>query len=187
MITMKVIRIAAYGAALFLAVSSAVLAAPATMGGMPNHPALLRPQSTPWIEGVTPPLENELFEATYRILPSHNVLKVYVFDAGGYESAGIRLSGRVPHEPKDLPAWELDREAVELIRTTFDQFPEVRTLDVWATIPVAKSEATEIDNTIFSVSADRDTYETIRTDSSLSDADFLAQFGRVWTAPEVPQ
>jgi hypothetical protein len=179
-------RVAAFGAALFLAVTQAAPALPAGSRGLPHRAPLRRPQP-PWVEGVTPSIENQLFKATYKIVPTHNVLKVYVFDAGGYESAGIRLSGRVPHGSEDLSASELDREAVELIRTTFDDFPDVQTLDVWATIPIPNSEATEIDDTIFSVSADRATYETIRDDSSLDDAGFLAQFGRVWTAPEVPQ
>jgi hypothetical protein len=183
---MKVVFSSAFGAALFL-VAAAALAAPVGMRGMPHHPSLFRPQPSPWVEGVTPPLENRLFEATYKVLPSHNVLKVYVFDADGFESAGIRLSGRVPHEPQDLTSDELDREAALLIRTTFDQFPNVSNLDIWATIPISKSEATEVDNTIFSVSADRTTYETIRGDQTLDDQDFLAQFGRVWTAPEVPK
>lgn len=185
---MKPIRIAACGAAVFLAAGSASLAAPV---GLPHaishHMASRRAEPLPWVEGVTPTLEDQLFDATYRVLPSHNVLKVYVFDAGGYESAGIRFSARVPHEPKDLPASELDREAAELIRTTFDRFPQVQTLDVWATIPVAKSDATEVESTVFSVSADRQTYASIRNDASLSDEAFLDAFGHVWTAPQVPQ
>jgi hypothetical protein len=183
---MKVISITAYGAALFLAATTAGLAAPPALRAMPSNSSTLHPIERPWIEGVTPTLEERLFQATYKVVPSHKDLKVYVFDTAGYESAGIRLSGRVPHEPVDLPAAKLDREAVELIRTTFDQFPDIQTLDVWATIPVAKSEQTEIDNTIFSVSADRVTYETIRG-ATMSDEDFLSEFGRVWTAPEVPQ
>ena len=115
------------------------------------------------------------------------MLKVYVFDAAGYQSAGIRFSARVPHEPKDLPEPELDHEAVALIRTTFDQFPQIQALDVWATIPVAKAQATEVESTVFSVSADRKTYETLRDNAALTDEDFLAAFGQVWTAPELPQ
>src|SRR5215470_4444153 len=38
----------------------------------------------PWIEGYAPLREDELFHETYRALPSHNVLKVYVADAGEY-------------------------------------------------------------------------------------------------------
>jgi hypothetical protein len=145
-----------------------------------------RPAHRPWVEGVTPPLENRLFDATYKTLPSHNILKVYVFDTKTYESAGIRFSARVPHELRDLGRSEMSQEAVSLIRTTFDKFPELQTLDVWATIPVPKSELTQVESTVFSVSADRDTYLSIR-DKQLSDEEFLAAFGRVWIAPEIPQ
>ena len=141
----------------------------------------------PWIEGVTPPLENQLFEATYKALPRHNVLKVYVFDASGYESAGIRFSARVPHELEDLSETELTHEAAQLIRDTFDEFPDIQELDVWATIPVTKAEATEVESTVFSVSADRATYERVRSDGTLDDTAFLLSFGQVWVAPEVPR
>lgn len=144
-------------------------------------------QSLPWVEGVTPPLENRLFDDTYKVLHTHNVLKVYVFDAGGYESAGIRFSARVPHTARDLTADELDAEAVRLIRTTFADFPEIQELDVWATIPVTAADQTRVESTVFSVSADRKTYESISEDPALSDAAFLASFGEVWTAPEVPR
>jgi len=140
----------------------------------------------PWDEGVTPALEDQVFAQTYRALPSHNVLKVYVFDANGYQSAGIRFSARVPHEQADLSRTELDTEAVTLIRSTFDAFPQLQTLDVWATIPVPAAEMTEQDSTVFSVSADRITYEAIRA-KALTDAQFLDIFGRVWVAPEVPR
>ena len=140
----------------------------------------------PWDEGVTPALENRVFAQTYKTLPTHNVLKVYVFDADGYQSAGIRFSARVPHEQRDLTRSELDTEAAALIRTTFDHFPEVQTLDVWGTIPVSAVEMTRVESTVFSVSADRQTYEDVK-DKQLSDDAFLAAFGRVWTAPEVPQ
>lgn len=152
------------------------------------RPAIPQPAfpARPWVEGVTPPLENRLFDATYRTLPSHNILKVYVFDTKAYESAGIRFSARVPHELRNLGRAEMSHEAVSLIRTTFDKFPELETLDVWATIPVPKSEMTQIEPTVFSVSADRDTYLSIR-DKQLSDQEFLAAFGRVWISPEIPQ
>jgi hypothetical protein len=148
-----------------------------------SQPAL---PARPWVEGVTPPLENRLFDATYRTLPSHNVLKVYVFDTSSYESAGIRFSARAPHELRNLSRAEMSHEAIALIRTTFDKFPELQTLDVWATIPVPKSEMTQIEPTVFSVSADRDTYLSIR-DKLLNDQEFLAAFGRVWIAPEISQ
>jgi hypothetical protein len=115
------------------------------------------------------------------------VLKIYVFDASGYESAGIRFSARVPHEPEDLSEAELTHEAAQLIRGTFDEFPAVKELDVWATIPVSKAEATEVESTVFSVSADRDTYERVRDDTTLDDTAFLESFGRIWVAPEVPR
>jgi len=154
-------------------------------GSAPQGPNAAR-LNQPWDEGVTPALESGLFAATYRALPSHNILKVYVFDAGGYESAGIRFSARVPHESRDLTDPELDAEAVSLIRTTFDQFPQLQTLDVWGTIPIPKAELTQEESTVFSVSADRATYEAIR-DKKLADPDFLAIFGRIWVAPEVPR
>jgi len=157
-----------------------LLGSPVVLPAGPAHPA------RPWVEGVTPPLENRLFDATYTRLPSHNILKVYVFDTKAYESAGIRFSARVPHEARDLGRGEMSHEAVSLIRTTFDKFPELQTLDVWATIPVPQSELTQIESTVFSVSADRDTYLSIR-DKQLSDQEFLEAFGRVWIAPEIPQ
>lgn len=170
--------------------SVAAIAAPIHVGvprGALHHGFGSRMQEAPWVEGVTPSLENQLFDATYHVLPKHNVLKVYVFDAAGYQSAGIRFSGRVPHEPTDLSVAELNHEAAELVRTTFERFPELQTVDVWATIPVPSDEATTVDSTVFSVSADRQTYESIKDDSGLSDEQFLAAFGRVWIAPEVPQ
>lgn len=144
-------------------------------------------RTRPWVEGVTPPLENRLFDETYKILPSHNVLKVYVFNAGGYQSAGIRFSARVPHTGIDLNEAELDREARSLISTTFDRFPELKTVDIWATVPVPNSEATSVESTVFSVSADRATYEAMRSDLDRDDAEFLAAFGHVWISPEVPR
>jgi hypothetical protein len=181
---MNTIRTAVFAAVIFLMAQAAAAAAPIEVLHSPTHAATARFVRAPWIEGVTPPLENRLFDATYRVLPSHNVLKVYVFHAAGYESAGIRFSARVPHEPRDLSAAELDREAAELIRTTFDDFPGVETVDVWATIPVANSQATQVESTVFSVSADRATYESIREDG-LTDTVFLDAFGRVWTSPQV--
>jgi hypothetical protein len=131
-------------------------------------------------------LENRLFDATYRTLPSHNILKVYVFDTSAYESAGIRFSARVPHELRDLGRADLNHEAVSLIRVTFDRFPELQSLDVWATIPVPKSQLTQVESTVFSVSADRETYASIR-DKQLTDQEFLDAFGRVWIAPEIQE
>lgn len=187
---------AAFGAALFL---SAAQCAPAHAAavlrghGAPHRPATLRspalaePASAlrPWVEGVTPPLENQLFDVTYKALPHHNVLKVYVFDTTGFESAGIRFSARLPHESGDLSADELQREAVALIRATFERFPQVQTLDVWATIPIPTDEMTQRESTVFSVSADRPTYESIRDDASRSDESFLAAFGQVFLGPEI--
>ena len=141
----------------------------------------------PWVEGVDPSVENELFYATYGALQSHNVLKVYAFSAGGYESAAIRFSGRVPHEAHDLTVSELAHEAVVLIQTTFDDFPAVQHVDVWATVPVAQSQATSVENTVFSVSADRSDYERITARTRSSDEAFLATFGSVWVAPQVPR
>lgn len=141
----------------------------------------------PWIEGVDPALENRVFYATYGALDSHNVLKVYVFSAGGYESAGIRFSARVPHESRDLTLPEMSHEAVVLIRATFDGFPQIQQLDVWATIPVAPSQQTSVESTVFSVSADRATYETIAGRADVTDIGFLGAFGRIWVAPQVPR
>jgi hypothetical protein len=150
------------------------------------HTAAAAVAAKPWDEGVTPALENRLFDATYKTLPSHNVLKVYVFDTSGYESAGIRFSARVPHEQRDLTRPELDAEAASLIRTTFDQFPQLQTLDVWATIPIPTPELAQVESTVFSVSADRATYESVH-DKPLNAEEFLALFGQVWVAPQVPQ
>lgn len=160
--------------------------------GAPHRPATLRSPalaepaspSRPWVEGVTPPLENQLFDVTYKALPHHNVLKVYVFDTSGFESAGIRFSARLPHETGDLSSDELQHEAVALIRATFERFPQVQTLDVWATIPIPTDEMTQRESTVFSVSADRATYESIRDDAR-TDESFLAAFGQVFVAPEI--
>ncbi len=151
-----------------------------------REPAL--PEAThPWIEGDAPALENQLFLATYPLLPTHNIVKIYVYDSGGFTAAGIRFSARVAHSQGDLSASEIEHEAAELIRATFDEFPEIQQLDVWATIPVPKAEMTSVQNTMFSVSADRSTYEGIRSRGGFSDAAFLGAFGRVWVSPEVPQ
>jgi len=141
----------------------------------------------PWVEGVDPVLENALFEATYRALPEHNVLKVYAFAAGGYESAGVRFSARVPHQPRDLTAPEIAHEAAILIRTTFDDFPAVEEVDIWGTVPVSLSQAKAVESTVFSVSANRSVYEQLERQHALSDEFFVGAFGRVWFAPQVPR
>jgi len=140
----------------------------------------------PWIEGVDPALENRLFWNSYYSLPSHNVLKVYAFSAGGFESAGVRFSARVPHERRDLRSAEIYDEAATLIRTTFERFPQIQTVDVWGTIPVAESEAQTEESTVFSVSADRSTYESVR-DGGYGSSAFVKKFGFVWLAPQVPK
>lgn len=180
------------GFAAFVAASSAAYASPAAISGATMNRVkaaspVVRAAYRPWIEGVDPVMENQLFYATYGVLQSHNVLKVYAFSAGGYESAGIRFSGRVPHEARDLTLAELAREAVVLIHTTFDDFPEIQHVDVWATVPVAQSQATSVENTVFSVSADRDTYARIAEHGELADLTFLNAFGRLWVAPQVPR
>ena len=185
----RVETVAVLAAIFFVAASRNARAAHGRSLG-PTHPLVhhsLYHRGLPWVEGVTPRLEDRLFDATYRVLPSHNVLKVYVFDAGGYEAAGIRFSARVPHTGHDLSADELDDEAVQLIRTTFAHFPDVQTLDVWATIPVKESQETAVESTVFSVSADRAKYEALDEGRNLSDSAFLDAFGRLWMAPEVPQ
>jgi hypothetical protein len=141
----------------------------------------------PWVEGVDPSLENSLFEATYRALPEHNVLKVYAFAAGGYESAGIRFSARIPHEARDLTADEISEEVATLIRTAFEDFPDVAEVDVWGTIPVNLHQLKSVENTVFSVSATRAIYEQLERRPAMSDEDFVAAFGRVWFAPQVPK
>jgi hypothetical protein len=172
------------GFAAFVAVMAGAAAIAAPNHGQP--PRAIGP-ARPWVEGVDPAVENELFYSTYGALQSHNVLKVYAFSAGGYESAAIRFSGRVPHEARDLSVEELAHEAVVLIRTTFDGFPAIQHLDVWATVPVAQSQATSVENTVFSVSADRSVYEQIDVHHDMTDMGFLASFGRVWIAPPVPR
>jgi hypothetical protein len=141
----------------------------------------------PWVEGVDPVLENALFEATYHAIPAHNVLKVYAFAAGGYESAGIRFSARIPHEPRDLNSLEIAHEAAILIRTAFDDFPAVQEVDIWGTVPVSLAQAKTIESTVFSVSAGRDIYEQLEQQHALSDEFFVGAFGRVWIAPQVPR
>ncbi|MBC5828551.1 MAG: hypothetical protein GIW99_12865 [Candidatus Eremiobacteraeota bacterium] len=54
---------------------------------------------------------------------------------------------------------------------------------MWATIPVPQARQAAVENTVFSVSANRSTYELIRAQKSLSDVDFLAAFGHVWASP----
>lgn len=140
----------------------------------------------PWIEGYEPLREDELFHASYRVLPAHNVLKVYVADAGEFSTAGIRFSARMPHSEHDMSAAEMEHETVTLLRTAFDSFPDLQTIDVWGTVPVQLTDMTSVDSTVFSVSADRATYLAIR-DHAMSDEAFLAAFGRVWLAPQVPR
>jgi hypothetical protein len=154
---------------------------------LPHAHAAQAMRIQPWVEGVDPVLENALFEATYRALPEHNVLKVYAFAAGGYESAGIRFSARVPHEPRDLTAPEIAHEAAILIRAAFNNFPAVQEVDVWGTVPVSLSQAKSVESTVFSVSANRDVYEQLVRQRALSDEFFVAAFGRVWIAPQVPR
>lgn len=177
------------GFAAFVVATSCAFASETSAAHLPLKPAAVGPSTErkPWIEGVDPSVENSLFFATYEALSTHNVLKVYAFDAGGYESAAIRISGRIPHEPEDLSLDELASEAVTLIRTTFDRFPEVQHVDIWATVPVPQSEATTVENTVFSVSADRSVYEKIDDGNQMTDLGFLGAFGRVWVAPEVPR
>ena len=178
------------GFAAFVAATAGAFASETSAAHLPAKPSVVEPNSAarkPWIEGVDPSVENSLFLATYDALSTHNVLKVYAFDAGGYESAAIRISGRVPHEPEDLSLEELASEAVTLIRTTFDRFPDVQHVDIWATVPVPQSEATSVENTVFSVSADRSVYERVDDGLQMSDLGFLGTFGRVWVAPEVPR
>lgn len=177
------------GFAILIAATSCALASQ-TPAHMPLKPTATEPQTSerkPWIEGVDPAVENSLFLATYDAIASHNVLKVYAFDAGGYESAAIRISGRVPHASEDLSLDDLAAEAVVLIKTTFDRFPDVQHVDVWATVPVPQSEATSVENTVFSVSADRGVYEHLDDGEDMSDLGFLGAFGRIWVAPEVPR
>jgi len=177
------------GFAALVAATPCAFASEMSASHLPAKPTVSDPSSTarkPWIEGVDPSVENSLFYATYEAIPTHNILKVYAFDAGGYESAAIRISGRVPHEPEDLSLEELTSEAVTLIRTTFDRFPDVQHVDIWATVPVPQSEATTVENTVFSVSADRSVYERI-DDQQMSDLGFLGAFGRVWVSPRVPR
>jgi len=140
----------------------------------------------PWIEGYEPLREDELFHASYKALPSHNVLKVYVADTGEFSAAGIRFSARLAHTERDMSAQEMEHETVTLLRTTFDSFPDLQTIDVWGTIPVQLTKLTSVDSTVFSVSADRTTYLAIR-DHPMSDEAFLSAFGRVWVAPQVPR
>jgi len=177
----------ATGLLLSLTACVALLAAPAA--ALPRAP--VGPQALgharPWVEGVDPALENALFAATYSVLPAHNVLKVYAFAAGGYESAGVRFSARVPHEDRDLTAKEIAREAVILIRTTFDDFPEVQEVDIWGTVPVATVQMKSVENTVFSISANREIYAQLTRQPALSDEFFLGAFGRVWMAPQVPR
>jgi len=166
--------------------ASASVVVPVTVG----QPLIAAPRHVhiaPWVEGVDPGLESSLFAATYRALPSHNVLKVYAFSAGGYESAGIRFSARVPHEARDLTEPEIANEVVTLIRITFDDFPSVQEVDIWGTVPVAISKMTAVENTVFSISADRETYAQVRNQRGLRNDFFLGAFGRVWFAPQVPR
>lgn len=179
------------GFAAFVAATAGALGSDTSAARLPLKPAPAASspaERKPWIEGVDPSVENSLFFATYEALAEHNVLKVYAFDAGGYESAAIRISGRIPHEPEDLSLEELASEAVTLIKTTFDRFPDVQHVDIWATVPVPQSEATSVENTVFSVSADRSVYERIEDDGhQMSELGFLGAFGRLWVAQEVPR
>lgn len=151
------------------------------------HPGSNGPPVRPWIEGVNPLLEESLFAATYKVLPVHNILKVYVFEANGYQSAGIRFSARVAHQHRDFTQDEMVDEAAALIKTTFETFPDIATLDVWGTIPVEQSQQTKYESTVFSITADRTTYLALHRGEGLDDEAFVAGFGRMWVAPEVPR
>jgi hypothetical protein len=166
----------------------ALLAAYATPSlAAPHAPTTHASRIHPWVEGVDPGLENSLFGATYRALPEHNVLKIYAFAAGGYESAGIRFSARVPHEGRDLTTEEIAHEAAILIRTAFNDYPDVEEVDVWGTIPVNLHQLKAIENTVFSVSATRDVFTQLERQPAMSDEAFVDAFGRVWFAPQVPR
>ena len=169
----------------FLSIVLATWSLPAL--ALPHPLAVQANRVRPWVEGVDPALENALFEATYRALPEHNVLKVYAFAAGGYESAGVRFSARVPHRSRDLTASEIAHEAAILIRTTFNDFPQVEEVDVWGTIPVNLHQLKSIENTVFSVSATRDVFEQLERQPAMADEAFVDAFGRVWCAPQVPR
>ena len=162
------------------------LAEPETLGDRSDAPGTTPFPDRPWIEGYEPAREDALFRAAYPVLPSHNVLKIYVSDVPVPGAAGVRFSGRVPHTQTDLTEDEMEREAATLIRTTFERFPDIQTIDVWATIPVDKRQLASVESTVFSVSADRTTYRNIR-DLGLTDDAFLAAFGPIWIAPQVPQ
>lgn len=163
----------------------AACAAPALAA--PNARTAQASRIHPWVEGVDPGLENSLFGATYRALPEHNVLKIYAFAAGGYESAGIRFSARVPHEGRDLTTEEIAHEAAILIRTAFNDYPDVEEVDVWGTIPVNLHQLKAVENTVFSVSATRDVFAQLERQPAMSDEAFVDAFGRVWFAPQVPR
>jgi len=165
LVNVKIITVSAIAAAGMLLTASGVPAAVRLVHAASPpamHPARGVMFTRPWVEGYNPTLENQLFDATYRAIPYHNVLKIYMYDVAGFESGAIRFSARVPHEQRDLSLAELDRETAALIRTTFDQFPSVAALDIWATIPVPVSKALSIENTVYSVSADRQTYARLR-------------------------
>jgi len=159
---------------------------PETPGDRADAPGTTPFPDRPWIEGYEPAREDALFRAAYPVLASHNILKIYVSNSAIYGAAGIRFSGRVPHSNADISKDAMEREAATLIRTAFERFPDLQTLDVWATVPVDTTLATSIESTVFSISADRATYLEIRK-RGLSDDAFLAAFGRVWIAPQVPQ
>ncbi|MBV8365002.1 MAG: hypothetical protein JO194_00740 [Candidatus Eremiobacteraeota bacterium] len=193
---MKILCAGALAAGVFLSASAGVAVARSTQRTVGHAPVHVSASAAlagrgpyaarPWIEGYQPTREDELFRAIYPVLPAHNVLKVYVSEAGAYDAAGIRFSARVPHSLQDIDAGEMRHEAALLIKTAFERFPDLQTLDVWATVPVAKSELTTVDSTVFSVSADRPTYVAIRN-RGLADDEFLTAFGKVWLAPQVPR
>ena len=93
----------------------------------------------------------------------------------------------MPHEARDLTEPEIANEVVTLIRITFDDFPSVQEVDIWGTVPVAISKMTAVENTVFSISADRETYAQVRNQRGLRNDFFLGAFGRVWFAPQVPR
>jgi len=159
---------------------------PETPGDRADAPGTTPFPDRPWIEGYEPAREDALFRATYPVLPSHNILKIYVSNSAIYGAAGIRFSGRVPHSNANISEDEMEHEAATLIRTAFDRFPDLVTLDVWATVPVDNTQATSVASTVFSISADRGTYLEIRN-RGLNDDAFLAALGRVWIAPQVPR
>ncbi len=182
---MKVIRIAAYGAALFLVTAAPSLGA---LHGASSRFVGHHAEGAPWIEGVTPSLEDRLFDATYKNFAIAQRVESLCLRCGRLPVSRHPLLGaRAARTERSAGARARPRSCSTHPNDVRSNFRKSRHWTFGQPYQSAKAQATEVESTVFSVSADRKTYETLRDNAALTDEDFLTAFGQVWTAPELPQ